>query len=52
MTDVLIKRGTLDPETETHRRKMMSRQKDKMAIYKLRREAWNRSIPSSLQKWH
>ena len=57
MTDVLIRKGNLDTETDTHRGKMMGRHREKMIISSkecLRlpeagREIWNRSLPSAFR---
>ena len=40
MIDFLIERGNLDPDTDTHKGKMMQRNTRRRS--KSRREAWNR----------
>ena len=50
MTGVLIKRRNLDTGIDMHREKTSGRDRVKMAIYKPKRYAWNRSFPHSPQK--
>ena len=45
MIDFLIERGNLDPDTDTHKGKMMQRNTRRRS--KSRREAWNRQRLSS-----
>lgn len=49
MTGFSIKRGKLDTEIPIERRQW-KRQREKMATYNPRREAWNRSFPHRPQK--
>ena len=51
MTGVLTK-GNFGPRHRDPQKEDDVKHKDKMATYKPKREAWNRSIPSSLQKEH
>lgn len=46
MTRILLKRGNLDPETDTHRWKMVGNRQEEDGLPLAKERGWKRPVPS------